>query len=246
MKIVALNKINVFISFVCLCNLFFAQNSNFSSDTVFYPSRKVKQINFHNNNMREKLIEYYENGKPKHIAVYKNNKEEGNESYFYENGKLSQEIFYQDGKRNGQASIFFKNGNLKYKAGYLNDKMNGERIYYTENGEFFNGPLLSYTEKGLIEREGNCLNGKPEGEFKVYTNGKLSMLVNFKKGKPDEETFYYSNSGKLIATELYKDGVFVKKISEPSKAKLYQGIYDLPDKIIIHKNEIDSLINNAR
>lgn len=63
----------------------------------------------------------------------------------------------------------------------------------------------------MVEREGTCINGRPEGELRIYNaQGKLTILSNFQNGKPNGTTFYYGKDSKFMASEVYKNGVFKK------------------------------------
>lgn len=91
--------------------------------------------------------------------------------------------------------------------------MRGSRTCYTEKGDLCDGAFVSYYENGVKEREGFCVRGKPEGEFKVYQkNGKLTLILNFKNGLPEGNTYHYGENGSITLTELYKNGKFVKEV----------------------------------
>ena len=65
----------------------------------------------------------------------------------------------------------------------------------------------------MVLREGKCINGKPEGEFKIYNDaGKLNRKVNFKNGLPHGSNYFYSKDGEITLTEVYESGKFVKEI----------------------------------
>ena len=90
--------------------------------------------------------------------------------------------------------------------------MDGLRICYDENGEPITGKILMYHENGEVERAGQSINGKVDGELKVYDEkGNLLILSNFKDGLPEGQTYYYTES-KITSIEIYKDGKFVRTI----------------------------------
>jgi antitoxin component YwqK of YwqJK toxin-antitoxin module len=169
---------------------------------------------------------YYNNGIPRRVAFFKDDRLEGEETYFYENGKLAEKCFYKNGRRDGVAITYYKNGSIKSKGAYKENRLYGERVYFNENGNPCNGDLVMYDENGKIAREGKCVQGKPDGELKVYNNGDLSMLVNFTNGKPHGYTYYYASNEKISSVELYNEGEFIRE----EKGSGPNGLYDWPDK----------------
>jgi len=174
--------------------------------------------------------EFYANGQPKVISIkdtykksfYQNQSIQTSISYqknnnytetnYFPNGNKASIVHYKNGKRDGAVTQYYENGNLKLQGAYKDDKMYGKRVYYDYMGKKINSTLVIYDDKHVIEREGFCKNGKPEGELKVYdSDGNITMLVNFKNGKPNGNTYYYYNN-KLRTTEVYTNGVFVREI----------------------------------
>ena len=176
--------------------------------------------------------EFYANGNPKvisckgrfHQTFYENNtlkssiNYQKNNSYtettYFANGKIASVISYKNDKKDGMIAQYYENGNLKLKGAYKDDKMHGDRTYYDYTGKKINNKLVIYDSNHLIEREGFCKNGKPEGEFKVYdSDGNVTMLVNFKNGKPNGNAYFYYNN-RLRSTEVYTNGVFVREVGK--------------------------------
>ncbi len=91
--------------------------------------------------------------------------------------------------------------------------MKGLRLFFAEKGEPLKGHFIFYHEDGSKEREGDCLNGKPEGALKLYNEkGNVAYLVNFKDGLPNGPATRYNNDGKVTNTEMYRKGKFIKEI----------------------------------
>jgi antitoxin component YwqK of YwqJK toxin-antitoxin module len=203
----------------------FSQAQQFSSDTSFYSNHQPKLItNYKDGKLNGRLTAYYENGLPRRTAFFKEDKLEGEETYFYENGNPAEKSFYKNGLREGTAIAYYKNGIIKSKGAYKANKPSGERVYFNENGEPCNGDFVIYNDDGKIERTGKCIKGKPEGELKVYANGNLNMLVNFKNGKPHGYTYYYALNQKISSRELYNEGEFVREYDSKT------DLFDWPDK----------------
>ncbi len=58
---------------------------------------------------------------------------------------------------------------------------------------------------------GNLVNGKDEGEFKLYyENGKLSEVGNFINSNREGEWKFYDEKGILLWTKKYKNGELIK------------------------------------
>jgi antitoxin component YwqK of YwqJK toxin-antitoxin module len=159
------------------------------------------------------FITYYQNGNKQMVRHMKDGRIEGILTFYNENGTKSSEKEYKSGQ-DVRLTYFYENGNIKYTGAFKDRKMFGERLCYNENGKPANGNFAIY-EDGQIERECKCIDGKPEGELKVYDqNNCLIMLVNFKEGKPDGLSTRYTYNEKLYSVELYENGEFVKDIKK--------------------------------
>jgi antitoxin component YwqK of YwqJK toxin-antitoxin module len=153
---------------------------------------------------------YDKTGRLSDVVKYRDSaKKNYTETAYHRNGVISSVISYTEGKRNGNANTYYESGNLKFKGAYKNDKLSGKRLYYNIAGKKMNGAFVIYEHGNKAERTGTCINGKPEGELKVYDwKGNVCVLVNFKNGQPDGNTYYYTNS-KLTLTEVYCKGVYL-------------------------------------
>ncbi|MBL7913296.1 MAG: hypothetical protein JNJ41_19695 [Bacteroidia bacterium] len=116
--------------------------------------------------------------------------------------------------RNGPTILYYENGNIQYTCSYKDDKMDGQRMCYDPSGNPSEGNFVFYNKDGSKEREGKCINGKPEGELKLYINNKIVMLVNFKDGKPHGMTYHYDGNEIISLMEEYNNGSFVNAYSE--------------------------------
>lgn len=170
-----------------------------------------------------KTITYYKNGLKTGVSNtyssegiliftknYTNNHLEGFFNEYYSNGKIKIAGKYLQDLRNGDFIHYYQNGKVKYTGAYKDDKMEGERLCYDENGSLCHGKFVTYHENGQKERECICVNGRPNGELKVYNiEGSITMSVSFRNGKPDGLTKYFNGIG-VFKTEIYKDGKFEK------------------------------------
>lgn len=106
----------------------------------------VKQESAYNgkNNRHGKTVIYYDNGQPKYVLNYVNNKAQGEERQYYENGKLKGIIYYDKGQFHGQFSYFdeneqlirtetFDKDNKTHSQEYLNGQKHGQELFYKTN-----------------------------------------------------------------------------------------------------------------
>jgi len=157
-------------------------------------------------------IEYDQGAKMN--AGYKISTLNGRRLSYYDNGKIYREVSYQNGEQHGIIIVYYENGNKKFQTEYKNGRMINERMCYDINEKPVNGDCLTYHNNNVKEREGKCINGKPEGEFKYYgSDGRVSIIANYKNGKPHGLTYYYNYNNVIYKTEKYNDGNFSEEIA---------------------------------
>ena len=148
-------------------------------------------------NEKNKLIELF---------YYSGNLYTGKVFFFH--GSYEEEGVFKDGLREGIWIRKIKHINwLSFFA---------EGTYYSEitfkNG-VEDGPYRRYYKKKLgkmmLTGEGNYIEGRKEGIWKVYCHGKLTSEVNYKRNKLDGEKKNYDFNEKLISIEFYKEGQLV-------------------------------------
>ncbi len=208
--------------------------------TGFFDSGTVKWERSYKNDLRNgKWTWYYENGLISNCSYFEDDKAKldsifyydgrfstkvehyyyrsGLEKRIYYNSKLIkiQESYFRNEKLNGVTTNYYENGFVKFTGVFRNGRMSGERLYYNETGEFCNGKFTIYNDSGYVEREGSCIKGRPEGELKVYNIDKdLVIKANFKNGKANGLSYYYSPNDSTILIELYKNGRFLREVKE--------------------------------
>jgi antitoxin component YwqK of YwqJK toxin-antitoxin module len=187
---------------------------------IFYRRNGHKYSEYYvDRNLRQGLcIIYHSNGTVAARELYKNNLLEGVVTTYYQTGAIHSKVKYSGGKLEGESVFFYPDGKVQWKGGYKKGHMRGERLYYDEKGYFINGIFTIHSESGALEREGFCVNGKPQGEIKIYGRpDKITLRSNFADGKADGPTLYYDTLGNLRLTEIYKAGKFVKEIPAAKK-----------------------------
>ena len=185
---------------------------------VFYDKEGYKTNSYFvsNNKKTGPAVYYYKSGRVSSEENYENNVREGRAIEYYENGTIKWQGNYSRKKLDGESLLYYNNGKLKWAGMYKEGRMSGVRLCYTEFGTLCDGLFVIRDEHNLLEREGMCIAGKPEGEVKLYNNGKLVKTVMFKNGKPDGLMHRYKND-KIVSTELYKNGKFKKDITGESE-----------------------------
>jgi antitoxin component YwqK of YwqJK toxin-antitoxin module len=110
---------------------------------------------------------------------------------YKENGNMSRKGTYKNNKLNGDYYEYYNNGKLKIHAKYeiglfwniiVYQDINGNKLDYgtLENG---NGIVCTYSSKGKIRAKGEYVDGKPHGEWQMYSNAGYSHSVEYHKDK---------------------------------------------------------------
>ena len=163
--------------------------------TDVYPSGKPRLYMPYsvNGELHGDYIEFYEDGKISYKITYENGIRRGKSMRYLENGKVIEEKNYVDGKKEGKALETFE-GMIQMKANYKNNKIDGAMFLY-------------YTSGKLLQKR-NFINGKAEGELvEYYENGVVKEKAYFINDKQEKEHFFYDEKGKLIKTDIYKNGI---------------------------------------
>jgi len=202
----------------------------------YYEEGNIESIVHFRNNIVEGLtITYYENGNIDEEVNYKNNKMNGEAKSYDENGKLNGRTIFKDDikleedvyKENEILKNTFKNGELVKQDictlnGTLKERriLNGDEMEYSTfypNGNVKQKILAKdkiIIKEQIYARNGNIMSnsffsdGKPVIElFEYYPNGNIKEKVHFINDKEEGEHFFYDKKGKLIKTEIYKNGI---------------------------------------
>jgi len=167
----------------------------------------------YDHNKREGVFRYYENGKLKTEANYRNDKLDGVGKVYYENGTVSTETNYEDGKPDGLMRTYYEDGNIKEEMSYKNGILNGLLSSYYRNGKLevektlkngqLNGPSKHYDQDGNLEEEVFFVKGVTEGTRRLlYKNGKSKEEEFYKEGnKISAKTF--DEKGNLTSSRTF-------------------------------------------
>ncbi|MCD4814585.1 hypothetical protein K8S19_12955 [bacterium] len=127
---------------------------------------------------------YFENGKLRDLATYRNGKLEGPFKWHRENGDLKEYGTNQDGKREGTWKLFFITGG--YESGtYKNGKQHGIFKHYSGNDKLLRDITYKNDRKHGIERE------------YWEETGFVKYRIKWKKGNKVKQESYDINGNKL-------------------------------------------------
>jgi antitoxin component YwqK of YwqJK toxin-antitoxin module len=187
------------------------ESGSINRETIYkrkdYTSIMQRYISYHENGQVEVERTYDENGRLNgHIITYD---EKGNvrEDKVFVHGNIqgksikkesNGDIITAEYEDNNPVSeeIRYSNGNLKSKGAYNADKQK-------------NGKWISGLENGDPESETDYLNGKKNGEEKIYFKNKLlRSVINYTNDKKDGKEIVYDETPHTILYEgTYRDGV---------------------------------------
>lgn len=116
---------------------------------------------------------YYESGKIREEAIYKDEKYTGKRTLYFENGQPEIEEFYAEpGVLDGVYKLYNESGKLLIEKNYTENVLSGWFKKYYESGQIQeevmmednneNGPFTEYYENGQVHWKGTYLNGDNE------------------------------------------------------------------------------------
>lgn len=107
-------------------------------------------------------------------------------------------------------SYYKKDTNYRLEELYIDKayKWLLNKIYYHKNTPV--GPYVAFVNNDT-SRTGYFINGKSEGIWKTFSQGKIIEIGKYSKGKRVGEWKEFNKSGKLILKEIYdKDGNLIE------------------------------------
>jgi antitoxin component YwqK of YwqJK toxin-antitoxin module len=180
-----------------------------SLETYYFNGAKSTTLNYKADVLEGEQTKYYSTGAKNTVYNYTNNKENGQRSQYYKNGKLEYEVNIVDGKFEGPCTTYHENGNIKSKSSYVNDNRVGVHTTFydypkdakKEISNYDNGVIKGHYEEyhwnGALAEIGEVSNdGMRTGLWKTYNDKKaITSEINYKNGKLDGSSIYYSNKG---------------------------------------------------
>ena len=155
----------------------------------------IAEAHMKNGKKEGEYSRFYFNGNREYQAFYKNDVLNGIERTWNKEGQLISETYYKDGKKNGAYSSWYENGVMMAKGAFKND---------LEEGKW-----QIFDERGLLMGEATFTGGS--GIQMAYDkNGVLERKTTFQKGLKNGEEIYYTPSGEVVKTILYKDDLILE------------------------------------
>ena len=138
-------------------------------------------------------------------------------STFYPNGNVKQKILTKD-KIIIKEQIYARSGNIMSNSFFSDGKPVTEYFEYYPDGKLFrkistinkmlNGDSIEYYPNGNIKEKISFVDDKMNGEdIEYYENGVVKEKAYFINDKQEKEHFFYDEKGKLIKTDIYKNGI---------------------------------------
>ena len=219
-----------------------AQAFNFkitNSDTVFYKTSEIEQIQFYDTTGIRKRIFYYKNGQKKEEVNFKDSIIDGISLSWHNDGTI-ESIVFADKHEDGFGLDFFKNGILKsFSTFSANSKIGNIESFYCENGFLYD---IRYHDSIDYIRKGYDCNGSLRykcryigdrgfvGLFECfYENGNIYLIGNYKDfslsnlgempidGQRIGDWKTYNEFGTLIKIETYGEFGDIISIKEYDK-----------------------------
>lgn len=204
-------------------------NGNLDGLSSFYSedSLLIKTIEYKNDFKNGYVTEYDSVGKVKIKLPYEKDTLHGVAYEYYPNGRIKGEYIYIKGEIQGAKRVFDEtDGRLIEVKRYEKDSLVSiELINQLNSRGNKEGYWEDRNENGKIEREGNYVDGKENGLFRVYDKyGKLVELVNYELGKPFEKKAF---SNLFIYKKLHDNGKIA--IQGPMKGEKRVGVHNFYD-----------------
>ena len=148
-------------------------------------------------------------GKDKYVGNVKNNKPNGQGTYYYANGVTKYIGNFEDGEYEGQGNIIWKSG-ASYEGQWKKSKMHGKGIYKYSNGAIYTGDFKDdkCSGKGFIKYsdgityDGDWENDERNGKGVVVNTNGYYKNGSFKNDLP-VDVKYYNPQNDEVSYEEY-------------------------------------------
>ncbi len=170
---------------------------------------------------------FFDTGKVRHAATYKQGKLHGKVRDYHSNGKVLAERYYQEGKLEGDCYRYYDSGQREAFFLYKNGVIEGKAIEWHPNGKerssrnYREGKLESeknqpaviiYNEDHSIKEIQNFRDGQPHGSHVQYhTNNRKSYDARYENGQIEGKEQFFDMKGNLQGERIYAKGIKVGK-----------------------------------
>jgi len=212
---------------------------------------------------------YFPNGKVEKTLPYKQGKLDGLSFVYDQEGAVLEKVQYKNGMKEGSATGFWSPGVSQYQEQYREGHLinavyfdkKGHVISEIENGQGSRAEFASQSLHRLIEH----LNGKPEGEVKIFTpTGNVSGSFQLHEGKKTgSEWEYYPTHNQELKPKLmiqwvedqvqgmvktwYANGTLEsqREMAANKKQGLSLAYYHSGDLMLMEEYEEDKLVSGS-
>lgn len=191
---------------------------------TYYPGGKIcEEIQYRDSIPEGSVAQYFDNGNKKLVGQYADGLYNGNFIQWHPNGNKSAEGSYTAGIKSGTWKYYHEDGRTRflesYKKGQVSNQVyvNGDQEleypngipqakYIWKNGKK-NGPFAEYYNKGryTLVNKGTDEEGAQE-MYQKLVDTQVKCSGNYLDGKLDGKILFFSEDGKLLRTEFWKDG----------------------------------------
>ena len=162
-----------------------------------YAAAQVNEVNQYDSEGRKTGVwdTFYENGKLKSHATFKEGHPVGELLKYYPGGILKTKMFFDQSGRTSYVKIYYETGELAAEGKFIDQLKDSIWNYYS-----------SYDKRKAIAE--NYLEGKKNGEnYKYYPNGKISEYIEWKNDIKDGKWEQYFENGQIRLTGTYTSGM---------------------------------------
>lgn len=152
---------------------------------------------YHNGSKKGQWTYFHENGQMEKEGFYHKGRKIGMWTYYYDDGKKKQKGYFRSGKKVGEWTSFHKNGKKKQKGVLKAGKRSGKWTFWykiglkSKQGPFQilggksvqHGDWTYWETSGNIQKKGLFFNGRKEGIWTFYENGKIKKKVRYHRGQ---------------------------------------------------------------
>lgn len=194
-----------------------ALDPNFNAETGSTTANSAIRKNEKLEDGTEKVVVFYEEGKPREEYMMKDGKLEGLFKAWDTNGRLVEESEYRDNLLDGVQKNFYNNGNVKTEISYVAGKKHGTTKNWYQDGK--QSSETEYKDNKVV----GSTSFYPDGSLRMketldektgilttqafYTNGTLSHVFGAIGNKREGSLIKNAPTGFKVAEASYKNGI---------------------------------------
>lgn len=142
---------------------------------------------------------WYPNGNVLSRCNYVNGKQEGLEQEWYMSGAERSRYTYKNGHRDGISERFYESGTIQIRWKDVEGRCTEETFFRPD------GRVVCCSKWIFVNGKQPCLLSKSG----FYPNGSVRYTKSYVNGKLDDKVVYNYSTGKLKATQTFKEGISV-------------------------------------